>query len=159
MVTPTLLDHIRHELGCNRRPALVLLVLPRIGEEGYHRGDPACARDLAGVDHDAELHERGVDGCLRGVAARVEDVHVVVPDGLGDPYIGLADLRTCDFGASEGDAESTHTYVRYRCGRSWDNVTHRRETSVASSGWLVPFTRSSQKSRATRLFGSHQRRV
>lgn len=105
MVAPALLDHVRDELCGNRRAALVLLVLARVREEREHRRDAPRARDLARVDHDAELHERRVHRRLRGVAARVDDVHVVVPDGLDDPHRRLADRRLGDLRAAQRDTD------------------------------------------------------
>ena len=74
MVAPGLLEHVGDELGRDRRAALVLLVLARVREEGHDGGDALRARDLARVDHDAQLHERRVDLA----AAGVDDVHVVL---------------------------------------------------------------------------------
>lgn len=46
------LQHVGHELSCDGRTALVLLVLARIGEVGEDGGDTTGAGGLAGVDHD-----------------------------------------------------------------------------------------------------------
>lgn len=87
MIAPRLLQHIRHQFGRDRRSALVFFVLPGIGKQREHRGDALRARDLAGVDHDAKLHQRGVDLPAPGV----DNVHIVLAHGLDDPHVRLAD--------------------------------------------------------------------
>jgi len=62
VVTAGLVEHVGDELGGDGRARLVLLVLAGVEEVGDDGGDAARRRDAARVDHDAELHERGVDG-------------------------------------------------------------------------------------------------
>lgn len=50
------LQHVCHELGSNRSPTLILLVLARVGEVGQNGGDAARRGGAAGVDEDEELH-------------------------------------------------------------------------------------------------------
>ena len=94
MVAARLLQHVRHELGGDGGPALVLLVLAGVGEERDDGRDALCARDLAGVDHDAELHERGVDVAIAGI----DDVHIVFAHGFRDPYRRLSNSITGHIG-------------------------------------------------------------
>ena len=54
------------------------------------------------MDHDADLHERGVDL----PAARVDDVHIVFPHGLRDAHARLADAAFRHLSLAEWDAES-----------------------------------------------------
>lgn len=102
MIAPTLLQHIRHQLRRNRRPTLILLVLPRIRKKRNDGRDPLRARDLARVYHDAKLHERRVDR----PAAGVDDVHVVFANGLDDAHVRFADAAAGDVGFGDGDAEA-----------------------------------------------------
>jgi hypothetical protein len=76
MVTSCLSQHVGNQLGRNRGSTLILLVLSCVHEVRDDSGDPSCRGDLAGVDHDAELHQGGVDfaGTLKhcgAVSARV----------------------------------------------------------------------------------------
>lgn len=80
MITPSLPQHVGDQLGRDRRPALILLVLPSIREMGHDGCHPPRARDLAGVDHDTQLEQGGVDH----PGASVHDVDVVVTDGFLD---------------------------------------------------------------------------
>lgn len=59
---------------------LVFLVLARVGVAWDDGGDPAGGCDLAGVDHDQQLHQVVVNLST----SRLHDVHVLPPDGL--PY-------------------------------------------------------------------------
>lgn len=61
MITSCLSQHVGNQLSCNRSSALILLVLSCIHEVRDDSGDPSCRGDLAGVDHDAKLHQGGVD--------------------------------------------------------------------------------------------------
>ena len=101
MVTSRLLQHVRNELRSNRCAALVLLVLAGVGEQRHHRRDALRARDLAGVDHDAQFHERRVDL----PAAGVDDVHIVFPHRLCYADVGLAYAALRDLGAAERESE------------------------------------------------------
>ena len=101
MVAAGLLQHVRDELRGDGSAALVLLVLTGVGEQGDDRGNALRARDLAGVDHNAHLHERGV----HLPAARVDDVHIVFPHRLCDVDVALANAALRDLGAAERDAK------------------------------------------------------
>ena len=57
---------------------LVLLVLPGVGEAGNDSGDTRRRGDLAGVDHDQQLHQVVVDLA----AAALHDVHVLAAHTL-----------------------------------------------------------------------------
>lgn len=57
MVAAGGLQHVRHELGGDRSPTLILLVLTRVGEVGKDGGDAARRGGAAGVDEDEELHD------------------------------------------------------------------------------------------------------
>lgn len=61
MVAASSLKHIGHQLGGDRRTALVLLVLASIREVGNDSGDAASGGSLASVDHDQKLHQPVVD--------------------------------------------------------------------------------------------------
>lgn len=87
MIASSLLNHVRHELCGNGGSTLVLLILPRIWKKRYNGSDPLCTGNLAGVDHDAELHERSIDL----TTTRIDDVNVVLSNRLRDAYIRLAD--------------------------------------------------------------------
>lgn len=76
MVTATLLNHIRNQLCSDRRAAFILLVLPSVGEKRYDSSDPFSTGNLAGVDHDTELHERCVDRLAGATAASVDNVDI-----------------------------------------------------------------------------------
>lgn len=92
MIASALLNHIGDQLRRDGSTALVLPILPRIRIQRYDRRDPLRAGDLARVNHDAKLHQRGVDGHLAIGAgtARVDDVDVGLSDGFVDPDNGLA---------------------------------------------------------------------
>ena len=98
MVTAGLLQHVRNKLSSNGGPALVFFVLACIGEEGNYGSDSLRTGDLAGVDHNAKLHEGGVDL----PAARVDDVDVVFAHRLYDAHMTLADSTLRYFGTAEG---------------------------------------------------------
>lgn len=51
------LQHIGDKLGRDRRPTLVLLILPGVGEIRYDGGDAPGGGRTTGVDHDEELHQ------------------------------------------------------------------------------------------------------
>ena len=102
MVASGFLEHIGDELGCDRRSTLILLVLTRVGEEGDDGGDSLCASDLTGMDHDTELHERGVDLTTAGV----DDINVILTNGLGDANVGLPNPRFRDRGSGNGYTET-----------------------------------------------------
>lgn len=102
MITPRLPQHVGDELGRDRRPTLILLILPRIGEMGHDRGDPPRTGDLARVDHDAQLEERGVDHPRAGV----HDVDVVVADGFLDLDFRLSRGGLGDLGFGQRDPEA-----------------------------------------------------
>ena len=166
MVAPGLLEHVGDELGRDRRAALVLLVLARVREEGHDGGDALRARDLARVDHDAQLHERRVDLA----AAGVDDVHVVLAHGLADAHVRLADPAASDFGLGELNAEPAARgqgqrrkqgqHRRKRVGGENKSreakETYRRAMSSASSGWLLP---AKSGSSATQRGERHGRRA
>ena len=102
MVASRLLEHVGDEFGGDRRSTLILLVLTRVGEEGDDGGNPLCAGDLTGMDHDAKLHERSV----YLATASVDDIDVILPDGLCDTNVGFADAGFRDCGSRDGDAET-----------------------------------------------------
>lgn len=110
VVASRLLKHVGDQFGGDRRPTLVFLVLARIGEEGDDGGNSLRARDLAGVDHDTELHESGVDLA----AASVDDIDVILADRLCDPHVGFANAGLCDRGSGNGNAETVGD-VRTAC--------------------------------------------
>lgn len=102
VVASRLLEHIGDQLGCDRRPTFVLLVLTRVGEERDDGGDSLCAGDLAGVDHDAELHERGVDLATPGVY----DINVILANRLCDANVRFPNSGFCHRGSGNGYAET-----------------------------------------------------
>lgn len=107
MVAPGLLKHVGDEFGSDGCSTLVLLVLASVGKEGQDGCDPLRARDFAGVDHDAKLHERGVDL----PAAGVDDVHVVFSHRLDDSDMALADPAFRHLGAAEWDSEPVRRQI------------------------------------------------
>jgi hypothetical protein len=108
VVASRFLKHVCDEFGRDRRPTLVLFVLARIGEEGDDGRNPLCAGDLTGVDHDAKLHEGGVYLATAGV----DDIDVILADGLGDAHVGFANAGFRDRGSCNGDAETVGEMVR-----------------------------------------------
>ena len=102
VVAPRLLEHVGDQFRGDRRPTLVFFVLARIGEEGDDGGDPLRARNLTGVDHDTEFHERGVDLA----AAGVDDINVILPDRLCDADVGFTNPGFRDCGPGDGNAET-----------------------------------------------------
>ena len=102
MVASRLLEHIGDEFGGDRRPTLILLVLTRVGEERDDGGNSLCAGDLTSVNHDAELHERGVDLA----AAGVDDINVILANGLCDANVGFPNPGFRDGGSGNGYAET-----------------------------------------------------
>jgi len=68
---------------------LVFLVLPGVGEAGDDGGDAGRGGDLAGVDHDQQLHEVVVDLA----AAALHDVHVLSAHALPDLHTVAATHR------------------------------------------------------------------
>jgi len=59
---------------------LVLLVLPGVRKARNDGRDPGCGGDLAGVDHDQQLHDHVVDLA----ASALHDEDVVASDGFSD---------------------------------------------------------------------------
>lgn len=59
---------------------LVLLVLPGVGEAGDDGGDAGRGGNLAGVDHDEQLHKVVVNFA----AAALHDVHILAAHALPD---------------------------------------------------------------------------
>ena len=108
MVTPSTLYHIRHQFRGDRRPTLVLLILPGIRKQGQYRSDPFCASDLASVDHYAELHECGVDR----TAAGVDDVHIIFADRLGDADARFSDPAFRDLRFRQGEPDADENRIR-----------------------------------------------
>lgn len=61
MVAASGLEHVGHQLSCDRCTALVLLILSRVREVGDDGGDAPGGGSFAGIDHDEELHQAIVD--------------------------------------------------------------------------------------------------
>jgi hypothetical protein len=102
VVAPRLLQHVGDQFGGDRRPTLIFLVLTRIGKERDDGGDPFRTGNLAGVDHDTELHESSVDLA----AAGVDDINVILPDGLCDAHVRFPNTGFRDCGPGDGNAET-----------------------------------------------------
>lgn len=98
MVASRLLDHVRYKFRSDRGPALVLLVLPSIGEERDNSRYPLRTGNLASMDHYAELHERGVDGSTAGS----DDIHIVLSNGFRNLDCRFANGTPGDFCLSKG---------------------------------------------------------
>ena len=103
MVTSRLLYHVRNQLCRDRRTTLVLFVLPCVREQWDDRGNSLRASNLAGVDHNAELHQGGVH-CP---ASRVDDIHVILAHRFCNANVRFADaalryLRARDLYAKPG---------------------------------------------------------
>mgnify|MGYP001762385336 CR=1 FL=1 len=126
-------DHVGDQLGADRRAALVLLVVPGVGERRDHSGDAARRRRLARREDDQQLHQGVVHiqvwrvPCLDHkhvlVAHRGADAHV---NGLVRELFAHAgrQLQTQPDPVSHSTAPHTST--------------HLVATSRASSGWLFP---------------------
>jgi hypothetical protein len=78
VVAPRDGEHVRHQLGRNRRPRLVLLVHPGVGIAWDDRRNPTRGRTLAGRDENEQLHQVVV----YVAAARLDDEDVLISDGL-----------------------------------------------------------------------------
>lgn len=109
VVGATFLNHVRHQLGRDGSPTLVLAVLPCIRIERDYSRDALGAGDFAGVDHDAELHKRRVDrdGAISAGTTRVDDVDIGLANGFEDaerrfPRMVLGDLRLANCQADPG---------------------------------------------------------
>lgn len=78
MVTSCLPQHIGYQLGRDRSSALVLLVLSCVHEVRNDSGDSSSRGNLAGMDHDAKLHQGGVDfaGTLQHCSVAVSTVRL-----------------------------------------------------------------------------------
>ena len=92
MVTARFLNHISNKFGSNRCPALVFFVLPGIGKQRNDSSDSLCARNLAGMNHDAELHKSCVDSTTTGV----DDIHIILAHRLLNSNLGLANAASSD---------------------------------------------------------------
>ena len=104
MVASRFLEHVRHQFCRDRCATLVLFVLARIREQRDDGGDSLCAGNLASVDHDAQFHQ----GRVHGPAPRIDDVHVVLADGLCDTNIRLANAVSRQLCARDRCAEPGH---------------------------------------------------
>jgi hypothetical protein len=60
------LQHVCHELGCDRSPTLILLILTGVREVGEDGGNAARRGSAASVDEDEELHYVVVDAVRLG---------------------------------------------------------------------------------------------
>ena len=105
MVATRFLQHVRHQFCRDRCATLVLLVLSRIREQWDDSGDSLRAGDLASVDHDAQLHQ----GRVHSSAPRIDDVHVVLADGLYDTNVRLANAVLRQLCARDRYAEPGHS--------------------------------------------------
>jgi len=92
MVTACLLNHIGNKLGSNRCPALVFFVLPSVGKQRNNGSDSLCARNLAGVNHNAELHK----SCVDSTTTSVYDIHIILAHGLLNSNLSLANAASSD---------------------------------------------------------------
>ncbi|KAI3488192.1 hypothetical protein L1887_47731 [Cichorium endivia] len=97
VVAPGVFEHVGDEFGGDGCARLVLLVLSGVEEVRDDGGDALGRGGLAGVDHDEQLHERGVGrgGGARGRgrdARGVDDVDIVLAHRLGDAHDALARL-------------------------------------------------------------------
>ena len=79
MVASSHAEHVRHQLGCDWSPRLVLLVHPRIRETWDHSGDPPGRCPPAGGSENEKFHEVIVNV----VGSRLYDEDVFVSNGLG----------------------------------------------------------------------------
>ena len=78
-VRPRHRHHVRHQLGADRDPRLVLPVLPGIPEVGYDRGDPGGAGPSRRVHEEQQLEQ-----VLSRRVGRLNDVNVSTADVLID---------------------------------------------------------------------------
>lgn len=83
---------------------LVFFVLPGVGEAGDDGGDARWRGDLAGVNHDEQLHQVVVDLA----AAALHDVHVLAAHALPDLY-------TVDQSEMTRDSSDTGACLRVIC--------------------------------------------
>jgi hypothetical protein len=104
MVAARPLDHVGHEFRSDRGSALVLLVLSSIRKERDNSRYPLRARDLAGVYHDAELHQCSID-CS---AAGGNDVHVVLSNRFANLDSGFTHSAPGHFGLAQRETNAEH---------------------------------------------------
>lgn len=102
MVATSLLNHVRNEFSGNRRSALIFFVLTCVREERNDRCDALSARNFAGMDHDAELHE----SCVHCTTASVDDIDIVLSHRFGDPDVRFADTTLSDFSLGKGQTNA-----------------------------------------------------
>ena len=107
MITASLLNHICDQLGSDGRPAFVFFILSCIWEERYYRRNPFCACNFTRMDHNAELHKRGIDGAR----ASRDDIHIIFTDRLCYPYVGLSIATASNLGLGKGQANARSIYV------------------------------------------------
>lgn len=86
VITTCFLYHIRYEFRRDWGAALVLLVLSCIREKRDDGRYPFSTCNLAGMDHDAKLHE----GCVDCPAASIDNVHIILANALCDADACLA---------------------------------------------------------------------
>lgn len=92
MVTARFLDHVGDKFGSNGCPALVLFVLSGIREQRNDSGNSLCACDLAGMNHDTELHK----SCIDSTTTSVDDVHIILAHGFLNSDLRLPNTTSCD---------------------------------------------------------------
>jgi hypothetical protein len=72
-IRPRRHQQVRHQLGRDGHPGLVLAILPAVPVERDDRGDARRRRPLARIDHDQHFHDRLVRRITRGL----DDKHIL----------------------------------------------------------------------------------
>lgn len=83
MVATGCLQHVGHQLRCDRCTGFILLVLSRIREVGNHSGDAAGGGSFAGVDDDEEFHKAVIDVAGGG---RLENEDIFISNRFANCY-------------------------------------------------------------------------
>ena len=99
MITPRLLNHIRHQLGRNRSSTFIFFILTCIWEERKNSCDPFRTCDFTCMNHNAQFHESGVDLTTTGI----DDVYIVFSNGFDDSDTRFAYSGFGDFCSTDGD--------------------------------------------------------
>jgi hypothetical protein len=131
MVAPSFLDHIRYQFCSDRCSTLVLLVLSRVWEQRNDCRNPLSARNLAGMDHNAQFHE----GRIHGTASSIDNIDVEFSHRLCNSDIGLPDTTLCYFCLGKWNADAAeYASVSTDQLKGSENIGYRRAIISASSG-------------------------
>ncbi len=124
-------EQVRHELGRNRHPRLVLAVLPRVAVIRYHRRNPRRRRAAKRVDHHQQLHQVRIHRS----GGRLDNEDVGPADVLVDLERHLAVGKSPQPRLPDRDAQEVRDLLRQRRVRA-----ARKHFQVAKPGRHQSFT-------------------